>query len=108
MTKRHLPIAPRCVLLAFAVTAVSWLLVLPVWGRGESAYAWLVVVPLHLSIFLPGRMLWRLLESGIPFGWRAYDEGVLVCTLLVNTLLGLLLGVFLDGIIKRTRAGEGH
>jgi hypothetical protein len=89
-------IVRRCVVFMFALTAVSWLLAFLNWGRGETAYAWLVVVPLHLSVFLPGRMLWRCLASRAPFGWS--DTGVIVCTFAVNCLLGLLLGFFLCGI----------
>jgi hypothetical protein len=97
-------IVRRCVVFMFSLTAVSWLLAFLNWGRGETAYAWLVVVPLHFSVFLPGRMLWYSLAPRAPSG--PSDPGVILCTFIVNSLIGLLLGLFLYGIrqwIKDTR-----
>ncbi len=94
----------RCVLVALLVTGVSWLLTLPVWGRGESAYAWLVVVPLHLTVFLPSLMLLR----GLPSGWRGEGISLVVCTFVVNALIGLLFGVVLCEVLGCVRNGRWH
>ena len=109
-TGRHRRVGPvasgpriirRCVVAAFLITGLSWLLTLPVWGKGESAYAWLVVVPLHLTVFLPSLMLLR----GLPSEWGGEGINLVVCTFVVNVLIGLLFGVVL---LRYVRNGRWH
>lgn len=91
----------RCVGLAFIVTAISWLLVIPGLNMGESPYGWCVIMPLSFSIFLPGHALWSLLRP--PFSDGSGLVGSVVCTFIANSAIGFLFGMLLHIVRQRMK-----
>ncbi len=88
----------KCVLWAFSITAVAWLLTIPAWNKGETAYAWIVCVPLYMSVFLPGSLVWHCLQSSLMLGSSMETSGLIVTTLLINSTFGLAIGFLIQRI----------
>ena len=101
-SRRIAPRRPRvvrgCVVLAFSITAVSWLLCLPIFmcHMGECLYTYVVVGSLWASVFVPGLAFWEILRATVlpDSGWLAF----IACTFLVNSLLGFAVGTLLHDI----------
>jgi hypothetical protein len=91
----------RCGGLAFIVTSVSWLLVIPGLVACESQYGWCVVMPLSFSVFLPGHALWGILRPAFPGGLGL--AGLAVCPFVANSAIGFLLGTLLHKVRQRMK-----
>jgi hypothetical protein len=62
--------------------------------------AWIVVAPLYVTIFLPGNFVWHALKHGMMLGSGSSitNSGLVVTTLLVNSIIGLGIGFLIQGI----------
>lgn len=92
----------KCVIWAFAITVVAWLLTIPACIEGETAYVWVVCVPLYLTVFMPGNLLLNAMNGQTSVRSFGSVECV-VMTLLVNSVLGFGVGLLVQGLVHLRR-----